>query len=99
MSPQHILQDFYTIVPAPYVVEIDQHPRGPELQAALETLTGRRTVPNVFINGKSIGGGDDVEALHMKSKLMEKIRDMGGKRLTSIATKMAAMVPNPGKQK
>jgi hypothetical protein len=56
-------------------------------------------VPNVFINGKSIGGGDDIEALHMRSKLMEKIKDLGGKRLTSIATKMAAMVPNPGGDK
>ena len=31
---------------------------GPELQDALKEWTGQRTVPNVFINGKHIGGCD-----------------------------------------
>ncbi|KAL8976645.1 MAG: hypothetical protein Q9177_006809, partial [Variospora cf. flavescens] len=48
-----ILLDKYTIVPTPYVVELDEHTLGPGLQAALEKSTGRRTVPNVLINGKS----------------------------------------------
>jgi glutaredoxin-related protein len=47
----------------------------------LEKSTGRRTVPNVLINGKSIGGGDDVEALDVKGELVEKVRGMGGKRI------------------
>ena len=71
----------YTIVPAPYVVELDEHPLGPQLQAALQKSTGRRTVPNVLINGRSIGGGDEVEGLHVKGELMEKVKGMGGKRL------------------
>jgi thioredoxin reductase (NADPH) len=42
----------------------------PEIQATLSTLSnGRRTVPNVFVNGKSIGGGDDVGELHNSRKL------------------------------
>ena len=36
---------------------------GDSIQSALASLTGRRTVPNVFISGSSIGGGDDTEAL------------------------------------
>lgn len=39
------------------VVELDQRSDGGAIQAALENLTGQRTVPNVFIGGKSIGGG------------------------------------------
>jgi glutaredoxin len=82
--PQHILLSSYTITPPPYVVELDLHPLGPGLQAALEKSTGRRTVPNVLINGKSIGGGDDVAALDESDKLTSKIKEMGGKRIMEV---------------
>ena len=72
----------YKIVPAPYVVELDEHPLGPLLQTALGKMTGRKTVPNVLINGKSIGGGDDVAALDDdKGSIMETVKSMGGKRI------------------
>ncbi|KAF2459013.1 thioredoxin-like protein, partial [Lineolata rhizophorae] len=76
-----ILTEQYKITPAPYVVELDTHPLGTQLQAALAKGTGRRTVPNVLINGKSIGGGDDVEALHEGGELVSTITGMGGKRI------------------
>lgn len=60
------------------------HPLGPGLQAALEKSTGRRTVPNVLINGKSIGGGDDVAALDESNTLIAKIKEMGGKRIMEV---------------
>lgn len=75
----------YKIVPAPYVEELDEHPLGPQLQAALEKMTGRRTVPNVLISGKSIGGGSDVEELDVEGKLVAKIRELGGKRIMEAA--------------
>lgn len=78
---KQILLKQYKIVPPPYVVELDEHPLGPGLQAALATSTGRKTVPNVLINGKSIGGGDDVEALHEKRKLIDTVKSMGAKRI------------------
>ena len=81
---KHILLDLYTITPPPYVVELDQHELGPGLQAALQKSTGRRTVPNVLINGKSIGGGDDIAALHKDGTLIEKVTGMGGKRIVSV---------------
>ena len=40
-----------------------------EYQDALQELTGRRTVPNIFINGKSVGGCDDIIALHSSGQL------------------------------
>lgn len=76
-----ILLDVYNIVPSPHVVEIDQHPLGPRIQSLLADMTGRRTVPNILINGKSIGGGDDIEKLHLDNGLTMKIRSMGGKRI------------------
>ncbi|KXT17864.1 hypothetical protein AC579_5889 [Pseudocercospora musae] len=84
MKAKHILLDLYNINPLPYVVELDQHELGPGLQRSLARTTGRRTVPNVLINGKSIGGGDDIEALHDSHKLIDKVTSMGGKRIMSI---------------
>lgn len=78
---KHILLDLYKISPPPYVVELDEHELGQQLQAQLGQMTGRRTVPNILINGKSIGGGDDVQELHDSGKLMDKVKSMGGKRM------------------
>jgi hypothetical protein len=52
------------------------------LQAYLGSLTGRKTVPNILVQAKSIGGGDDVEELHKSGKLMDTVLRMGGKRMT-----------------
>jgi len=46
--------------------------------------TGRRTVPNVLINGKSIGGGDDIASLHEDDKLVAQIKELGGKRIMEV---------------
>jgi glutaredoxin len=80
-----ILLDKYKIVPAPYVVELDQHPHGSEIQDELQRTTGRRTVPNVLINGRSIGGGDDVAELDTSGHLVDKVRSIGGKRIMEAA--------------
>lgn len=40
-----------------------------------------------MINGKSIGGGDDVAALHEDGKLVETIKAMGGKRIMEVKAK------------
>ncbi|VAH49462.1 unnamed protein product [Triticum turgidum subsp. durum] len=39
-------------------IELDTESDGTEIQSALAEWTGQRTVPNVFINGKHIGGCD-----------------------------------------
>lgn len=78
---KRILLENYKITPAPYVVELDNHELGPYIQDSLEKSTGRRTVPNILINGKSIGGGDDIQALHDEGKLIDKVKTMGGKRI------------------
>lgn len=84
---KHILLDLYDITPKPYVVELDIHELGPGLQRHLAKSTGRRTVPNVLVNGKSIGGGDDIEALHESGNLAETLKSMGGKRVMGVDRK------------
>jgi glutaredoxin len=80
----------YNIVPAPYIVELDKHALGPRLQTLLGTITGRRTVPNVLVNGVSIGGGDDVEALDRDDELISKIKSIAGKSIMEIERLPAA---------
>jgi hypothetical protein len=62
-------------------VELDEHPLGTQLQAALAVMTSRRTVPNILINGVSIGGGDDVAEMDNSDVLLEKIKDLGMKKI------------------
>ena len=38
-------------------------------------------MPNVLINGRSIGGGDDIQALDESGGLIDKVKGMGGKRV------------------
>ena len=39
--------------------------------AEMMRLSGRRSVPQIFINGQAIGGCDDLFALHDAGKLKE----------------------------
>ncbi|MBI3222436.1 MAG: glutaredoxin 3 [Nitrosomonadales bacterium] len=41
----------------------------PELRAAMMEKTGRRTVPQIYINGEHVGGYDDLAALDHAGKL------------------------------
>ncbi|OKP01416.1 Monothiol glutaredoxin-7 [Penicillium subrubescens] len=84
---KNILLGHYDITPAPYVVELDQHPIGPALQQLLRENTGRGTVPNVLVNGRSIGGGDDVAALDQSDELVSKLRQLGGNWLSEVKHK------------
>lgn len=87
---KNILLEKYIIDPAPFVVELDQHELGQGLQGRLAELTGRRTVPNVLINGVSIGGGDDVAELDASKALITKVKDLGGKRMLDVRERPAA---------
>jgi len=41
----------------------------PELRAAMMDKTGRRTVPQIYINGEYVGGFDDLAALDHAGEL------------------------------
>lgn len=72
-----LLLDKYSITPEPFVVELDVHQLGRPIQDRLAKMTGRKTVPNIMINGKSIGGADDIAELDNAGELVEKIRSLG----------------------
>ncbi|KAI3519194.1 hypothetical protein L1887_08221 [Cichorium endivia] len=58
----------------PYVVELDQRDDGPQIQDVLLDLVGKRTVPQIFVNGKHVGGGDDLEAA-VKNGVLQDLLD------------------------
>ncbi|KAL0735418.1 hypothetical protein Bca4012_011628 [Brassica carinata] len=53
----------------PHVVELDEREDGGSIQSALGEIVGRRTVPQVFIDGKHIGGSDDTVDAHESGEL------------------------------
>ncbi|KAG0354896.1 thioredoxin-like protein [Gamsiella multidivaricata] len=52
-----------------YIIELDNADNGAAIQAYLQELTGQRTVPNIFINQKHIGGCDNLYALEKSGEL------------------------------
>ena len=56
----------------PYTaLKIDKMDNSSAVQNALLDVTGQRTVPNVFIKGKSIGGNDATQAAAKDGSLQE----------------------------
>ena len=51
------------------VHEIDSEKDGYRLQQELYRLTGQRSVPNVFVNNKHVGGNDDTQSAHKNGTL------------------------------
>ncbi|KAH9897957.1 glutaredoxin [Cubamyces lactineus] len=51
------------------ILELDQMDDGSEIQDYLQEKTGQRTVPNIFINQKHVGGCDAVVGLDNSGKL------------------------------
>ncbi len=49
----------------------------PALRADLVRRTGRRTVPQIFIDGESIGGFEELAALDASTRLTNLVADDG----------------------
>ncbi|KAJ3361494.1 hypothetical protein GGF32_007252 [Allomyces javanicus] len=63
-------KDTLTTLGKPFhAIELDQIATGDLIQAHLKELTGQRTVPNIFIKGKHIGGSSDLTDLLNSGKL------------------------------
>ncbi|XP_059648698.1 monothiol glutaredoxin-S2-like [Cornus florida] len=60
----------------PAIHQLDQMPRGREIEQALLTL-GYNAVPVVFIGGTLVGGANEVTSLHLERSLVPKLREAG----------------------
>ena len=53
-------------------IRVDDHP---EQRAEMRRITGRRTVPQIFIGDRHVGGFDDLAALDAAGELDPLLRD------------------------
>jgi len=58
-----------------HVIELDKRDDGNSIQEYLREKTGQRTVPNVFVNQKHIGGSDKTGALFDSGELAKRIAE------------------------
>eukprot|EP00887_Chlorella_sp_A99_P002819 scaffold6.g2819.t1 len=59
------------------VVELDELADGNAVQEAVAQVTGRSTVPQVFVGGKHVGGCDDTLAAKASGKLKQLLQEAG----------------------
>ncbi|PFH57076.1 hypothetical protein XA68_15551 [Ophiocordyceps unilateralis] len=65
-------------------IELDNEDDGSAMQDAVEQLTGQRTVPNVLIQRKHIGGNSDIQALVSNGKLAELLQQCGAVKASRL---------------
>ncbi|KAK1294850.1 Glutaredoxin-C1 [Acorus calamus] len=75
----HAIKTFFSDMGVnPTIHELDQDPRGRDMERALVRLLGRNpAVPAVFIGGQLIGRTDRVMSLHLSGKLVPLLREAG----------------------
>lgn len=69
-----LLAEYFDFTPSVVIVELDKDPNGRELQDYIAQKTGRRTVPNLVVNGVSRGGFDDIDELFKKTGLFSSFQ-------------------------
>ncbi|KAI0067162.1 thioredoxin-like protein [Artomyces pyxidatus] len=72
--------ELYDLAPAPSVIEVDLREDAATIKALLTRLTARSTFPNVILNGKSLGGSDNIWDLHQSGQL-RKVLEAAGMRV------------------
>ncbi|CAK8563630.1 unnamed protein product [Lathyrus sativus] len=61
----------------PAVYELDEIPRGREIEQALLRLGCSPSVPTVFIGGELVGGANQVMSLHLNRTLIPMLKKAG----------------------
>ena len=68
----------FKLVPNAYeTIELEERKDCDAIQDYLKELTGARSVPRVFINGKFFGGGDDTVKAKENGKLQTLLKEAG----------------------
>ncbi|EDO19131.1 hypothetical protein Kpol_2000p99 [Vanderwaltozyma polyspora DSM 70294] len=73
-SLQTLFTDYHVPKDKSLVLQLNQMEDGDDIQAALAEITGQRTVPNIYIDGKHIGGNSDLQQLKSSGKLDELLK-------------------------
>ncbi|KAG8370025.1 hypothetical protein BUALT_Bualt14G0074800 [Buddleja alternifolia] len=61
----------------PTIYELDEVPRGRDIQQALSRLGCNPSVPAIFIGGEFVGGANEIMSLHLKRSLKPMLKRVG----------------------
>ena len=64
---------FMKLAVTPRVVELNQRDDGSHMQSVLAEMTGRSTVPNIWINGRYFGGCNDAMDAYASGELQKQV--------------------------
>uniref|UniRef100_A0AC34Q6U1 Glutaredoxin domain-containing protein n=1 Tax=Panagrolaimus sp. JU765 TaxID=591449 RepID=A0AC34Q6U1_9BILA len=70
---KRILYEKYKIYPK-HILELDEENNMTEIQDYLSTISGIRTVPQIYVNGEFVGGATDIQELDRQGKLKKILR-------------------------
>ncbi|KAG1338615.1 glutaredoxin-C1 [Cocos nucifera] len=75
----HTIKRFFSELGVnPTIYELDEDPKGKDMERALAKMVGRNPpVPAVFIGGNLVGPTDKIMSLHLSGKLVPLLRDAG----------------------
>ncbi|KAE8708803.1 Monothiol glutaredoxin-S2 [Hibiscus syriacus] len=68
---------FYDFGVYPAIHELDEIPRGCEIEQALARLGCNPSVPTIFIGGELVGGANEIMSLHLNRSLIPMLRRVG----------------------
>ncbi|GKU85524.1 hypothetical protein SLE2022_252620 [Rubroshorea leprosula] len=68
---------FYGFGVNPTIYELDEMPRGREIEQALSRYGCSPTVPAVFVGGELVGGPNEVMSHHLNRSLIPMLRRAG----------------------
>jgi len=81
----------------PHVFEVDMLGRKAkkELIKYLSSKTGIKTVPQIWINGRFVGGNDDIQQAHREGRLVPLIRMNSRRRQSGAGSSFSNRSPSP----
>ncbi|KAK9146861.1 hypothetical protein Sjap_006764 [Stephania japonica] len=68
---------FYDLGVNPSIHELDEDPKGREMEKALQRLGCNPAVPAVFIGGRLINSANTIMSLHLSGSLIPMLKDAG----------------------
>eukprot|EP00271_Cylindrocystis_brebissonii_P018069 TRINITY_DN4969_c0_g1_i1.p1 TRINITY_DN4969_c0_g1~~TRINITY_DN4969_c0_g1_i1.p1 ORF type:complete len:639 (-),score=117.84 TRINITY_DN4969_c0_g1_i1:279-2195(-) len=71
----------------------------PEIRKALVTTTGRRTVPVIFINGRSIGGAQELDEMIAQGKLLAIVEAPSQPLPEAVQVALSSLLSAPSETK
>ena len=62
----------------PHIIDLDDYKEiSQEIRYHMMTISGRRSVPNLYIGGEFFGGFKQTSKMHEEGKLISKLQEVG----------------------